>query len=99
MNIKENLFARSKDEVEKIIFDEYCIHNLSTSLLKFRDSQQKIGIVVKGCDSRGIIRLLEDNQFSRERLYIVGINCSGMKDPLIAMKSDSGFKNFLKKKD
>ncbi len=46
-------FARSVDEVDKIVFDQYCIHNLSNSLLKFRDSSDKIGLVVKGCDSRG----------------------------------------------
>lgn len=84
-------FARSVEEADKIIFDEYAIHNLSNSLLKFRDGHEKIGIVVKGCDSRGIVRLLQDNQFQRERLYIVGVCCPGMKDPLKAMKNNSGF--------
>ena len=83
-------FARSVDEVDKIVFDQYCIHNLSNSLLKFRDSSDKIGLVVKGCDSRGIVRLLQDNQIERSRLYIVGVACSGMKDPLLAMKNNSG---------
>ncbi|HHW60892.1 MAG TPA: 4Fe-4S binding protein [Syntrophomonadaceae bacterium] len=84
-------FARSADEAQNIIFNDYSIHNLSNSLLKFRDSKEKIGIVVKGCDSRGIIRLLEDNQIQRERLYIVGICCPGMKDPLQAMRDELGF--------
>lgn len=84
------LAARTAEEAEKIVFDEYSIHNLSNYLLKFRDSQEKIGLVVKGCDSRGVIRLLEDNQFSRDRLYIVGVCCPGMKDPLKAIKRNSG---------
>ncbi len=84
------LAARSAQDAQKIVFDEYSIHNLSNYLLKFRDGQEKIGLVVKGCDSRGIIRLLEDNQFTRERLYIVGVCCPGMKDPLKAMKMNSG---------
>jgi len=83
--------ARSVKDTEKIVFDEYAINNLSTLLLKFRDGQEKIGIAVKGCDSRGIVRLLEDNQMARERLYIVGICCPGMKDPLKAMKINAGF--------
>lgn len=83
--------ARSADEVEKIAFDEYSIHNLSNILLQYRDGHEKVGIVVKGCDSRGIVRLLEDNQFARDRLYIVGVNCPGMKDPLVAMRNNSGF--------
>lgn len=90
------LVARTVDDADKIIFNEYCIHNLANSLLKYRDGNEKIGIVVKGCDSRGIIRLLEDNQFDRERLYIVGVNCPGMKDPLAAMRNSSGFSTNVK---
>ncbi|HZK43482.1 MAG TPA: 4Fe-4S dicluster domain-containing protein [Syntrophomonadaceae bacterium] len=84
-------FANSVDDVDKIIFDEYSIHNTANSLLRFRDSKEKIGIVAKGCDSRGIVRLLEDNQISRDRLYIVGVGCPGLKDPLQAMLYNSGF--------
>jgi len=84
-------FARSIDDVKNIIFNEYSIHNLANALLKFRDGHEKIGIVVKGCDSRGIVRLLEDLQIKRERLYIVGVSCSGMKDPLVAGRNKSGF--------
>ncbi|MGI5921555.1 MAG: 4Fe-4S binding protein [Syntrophomonadaceae bacterium] len=90
------LIARNTSDVNRIIFNEYCIHNLANSLLKFRDSEDRIGIVVKGCDSRGIVRLLEDNQFDRERLYIVGVNCPGMKDPLEAMRNSSGLSNATK---
>lgn len=84
-------FARRVEDVDKLIFNEYSIHNLSNDLLKYRDGQEKIGIVVKGCDSRGIVRLLQDGQFKRERLYIVGVACPGMKDPLQAVKDNSGF--------
>lgn len=78
------------EDVSRIVFDEYSIHNLSNILLRYRDGEERIGIVVKGCDSRGIVRLLQDNQMQRERLYIVGVCCPGMKDPLMAMKANSG---------
>ncbi len=84
-------FAQTVEDVEKIVFDEYSIHNIANSLLKFRDGHEKIGIVVKGCDSRGLVRLLEDNQIKRDRLYIVGLGCPGIKDPLKAMRNSSGF--------
>lgn len=84
-------FATSAEDVEKIVFDEYSVHNIANTLLKFRDGHERIGIVVKGCDSRGLVRLLEDNQFKRDRLYIVGVGCPGMKDPLKAMRNNSGF--------
>lgn len=90
-------FARSIEDINNIVFDEYSIHNLSGNLMKFRDSEEKIGIVVKGCDSRGVVRILEDNQFKRDRLYIVGVCCPGMKDPLAASRNNSGFN--LKKQE
>ncbi|MDD4801471.1 MAG: 4Fe-4S dicluster domain-containing protein [Syntrophomonas sp.] len=83
--------ARSAEDVKNIVFNEYSIYNVSNSLLKFRDSQERIGIAVKGCDSRGIVRLLEDLQIKRDRLYIVGIPCPGLKDPLAAARNYGGF--------
>lgn len=82
--------ARTEEDAKSLFFNEYCIHNLSANLLKFRDSNEKIAIVVKGCDSRGVVRLLEDRQIKRERLYIIGVACPGMKDPLTAMRSHAG---------
>lgn len=89
--ISAPVFITTPDEAERLVFDDYCIHNLSTYLLDYRDGSEKIGIVVKGCDSRGVVRLIEDNQIERERLYIIGVNCPGMKDPSAALRSDSGF--------
>jgi len=83
--------AWNKDEVQNIIFNDYAIFNVANALLKFRDTHERIGIAVKGCDSRGIVRLLEDLQIKRDRLYIVGIPCPGLKDPLAASRNYGGF--------
>lgn len=83
--------AWNKDEVQNIIFNEYAIYNIANALLKFRDTHDRIGIAVKGCDSRGVVRLLEDQQIKRDRLYIVGIPCPGLKDPLAAARNFGGF--------
>ncbi|MEA4924966.1 MAG: 4Fe-4S ferredoxin, partial [Syntrophomonadaceae bacterium] len=83
--------ARNADDVKNIVFNEYSIYNVANVLLKFRDGSERIGIAVKGCDSRGVVRLLEDLQIKRERLYIVGIPCPGLKDPLAAARNASGF--------
>ncbi|NLN86427.1 MAG: 4Fe-4S binding protein [Syntrophomonadaceae bacterium] len=83
--------ARSKEDAKNLVFNEYAIYNTANMLLKFRDGHERIGIAVKGCDSRGIVRLLEDLQIKRERLYIVGIPCPGLKDPLAAARNYGGF--------
>jgi hypothetical protein len=36
------VFISQAQEADRLIFDEYCIHNLSTYLLDYRDGQQKI---------------------------------------------------------
>lgn len=82
--------ASNADEVKNIVFNDYTIFNVANALLKFRDGQERIGIAVKGCDSRGVVRLLEDLQISRDRLYIVGIPCPGLKDPLAAARGFGG---------
>ncbi|MEN6460653.1 MAG: 4Fe-4S dicluster domain-containing protein [Syntrophomonas sp.] len=87
----QSFVARSAEDVKNIVFNEYSIYNIANSLLKFRDSEEKIGVAVKGCDSRGVVRLLQDLQISRDRLYIVGIPCPGLKDPLAAARNYSGF--------
>lgn len=84
------VFIRDSADAERLVFDEFCIHNLSTFLLDYRNGHEKIGIFVKGCDSRGVVRLIEDHQFPRERLYIVGICCPGMKDPVAGALAASG---------
>jgi len=67
-------------ECDKLIFNDYCQANLSKYLLEHRYEEGKIALFVKGCDSRAFNRLLQDNQISREKAYLIGIPCEGMKD-------------------
>ena len=67
-------------QIDKLVFTEKSIFNL-TNYLKFEHFQNKrVGIVVKGCDSRALNLLLTENQIKRENLSILGINCSGVID-------------------
>jgi ferredoxin len=77
----DNLTARpcfifKPEQVSRLIFDKTCVHNLSKYLLNRRDSNT--AIVAKPCDSRAINLLLNEYQIHRERLYIIGIVCSGV---------------------
>jgi ferredoxin len=56
-------------------------------LLDNRQDNRKIAIFVKGCDSRGLVRLIQDKQLDRERVYVIGLPCSGKKDPRQALES------------
>lgn len=77
-------FIDKAEQAERLIWDDFCIANLSKYLLNLSHPEGKIGLVVKGCDSRGIIRLIQDNQVNREKLVIIGVPCRGMKDASLA---------------
>jgi ferredoxin len=40
----------------------------------------KVGLVVRGCDSRAIVRLITDQVIKREDVYLIGVGCPGMLD-------------------
>jgi ferredoxin len=71
------LFVRNEQDVERLIWDRLCVHNLTTYLTGLSG---KTGVIVKGCDSRSIIELLQEKLLERERLVIFGLPCSGVVD-------------------
>lgn len=73
-------FVSKKDDIEKIIFSPLCVNNLSL-YVKFEDGTEKIGIVVKGCDSRSLVQMIQEKRIPREKLIIIGIPCTGVIDP------------------
>lgn len=74
-------FIEDEKKVERLIWDDFCTANLSVYLLNtVLGPQEKIGLLTKGCDSRGILRLIQDNQVKRENLIILGVPCRGMRD-------------------
>jgi formate dehydrogenase subunit beta len=75
------VFITRAEDADRLVFDDFAINSLVTYLLDERDSDKKIGVFVKGCDSRGLVRILQDQQFPRERVYVIGLPCSGKKDP------------------
>lgn len=74
------VFIRRPGDVERLTWSPYCAANLVKYLLEQRRPGGKTAVVVKGCDSRGIVRLLQDNQVLREEVHILGIPCRGQYD-------------------
>lgn len=74
-------FVESPDDVAQLVWDAFSIYNPAKYLLDELDGcHEKIGIFVKGCDSRGINRLLQDKRLERERVVVFGVPCSGKAD-------------------
>lgn len=76
-------FIRKAEEVDQLVWDPTCVHNLVRFLVdeKRRKSRQQkpdnrpVGIVVKGCDSRALAVLLQEEFIKREDVYILGVSC------------------------
>ena len=70
--------VRSEKDLDRLIFDPTCVQNLATSLYGLRG--KRLGVVVKGCDSRSVIQLLQERLWERENLVIFGLPCEGVLD-------------------
>ena len=73
-------FIGKEEDVDKLVWDAYCVYNLSNYLKDFScpGGAKKTGIVAKGCDIKSIIVLLQENQLKREDVFIIGVECSGV---------------------
>ncbi len=71
-------FIVNESDADKLIWDAYCVYNLSGYLKDFPAKRK--GIVAKACDIKSITVLLQENQLKREELFIVGIECLGIID-------------------
>ena len=73
-------FAAGPGQANMLTWTPFCVSNLVKYLLDFRYEDTRLAVVVKGCDSRAVHRLIQDHQFPRERLVVIGLSCGGMLD-------------------
>ena len=71
------LITKDKDSIDRLVVNPFMVNNLSVYLTELRC---RAGIVAKGCDSRSIVSLIQDNQVNREDVVILGVPCSGIID-------------------
>ena len=74
------LIVRSAGDVDRLVYNEFCVHLLAKYPLADKNIDGVIGVIVRGCDSRGINLALKDGQIKREKLYLLGVPCEGLKD-------------------
>ena len=70
------LFMRTEEDVDKLEWGPLSVHNLAGYLPGLKG--KKVGIVVKGCDSRSIIELLQENLINRDDVVIFAMSCKGV---------------------
>jgi len=77
-------FIYDPQEVERLIWDGRCTHNLTVYLHQFKapvkrgEPPPRVGILVKPCDARSLNILLHEKQIDRARVYVIGLTCEGL---------------------
>lgn len=72
-------FFRNIKELAELEYNGLCQNNLANYLPKY-PQETRIGMVVRGCESRSVNALIVEKQHPRQNLYLVGIPCSGIID-------------------
>ena len=88
-------FITTPEEADKLVWNAYCVHNLAKYvhdiLSAHKEAQKKIknpddrktkvvGVVAKGCTSRSIVIQLQEKQYAKEDIVILGVPCTGYVD-------------------
>ena len=76
------IFVTDPTQVDRLIYNNRCVHNLTTYLTR-KDVQRlgKPAIVVKGCDERTVVMLEKEAQIDRSKVYVIGVACEGLAAP------------------
>ncbi len=83
------VFITSPEEVDQLVWNPFCANGLTKYLIDYKEHAGKVAVVVKGCDSRGIFRLTQDNIIPRDKIVVLGIPCAGQLSAVkIATKGD-----------
>ncbi len=78
-------FMYEEADVDAFTWGPLNVHNLATYLpsllpLGAAEREKKVGIVVKGCDSRSVVELLQENLIKRDDVVIFAAPCEGTLD-------------------
>jgi ferredoxin len=76
-------FIKKAEEADKLIWDPTCVYNLTRFLVdekrkkakEKKPDQRPVGLVIKGCDSRAVVVLLQEKFITRSDIYLIGVSC------------------------
>lgn len=99
--LAEPVFVTAVEDATSLVWDSTCLHNLTVLLVNDKKRRRAerapdgrpLAVVAKGCDSRALVVLMQENHIKREEIVILGVSCEGggMADPRkVAMALDGG---------
>ncbi len=80
-DVSPDVFTSCEDIKDNFVFNDFCGPNLSKYLISLTRNDGKTLVFLKPCDSYSFNQLLDEHKFDREKVYVIGVSCSGMFDP------------------
>lgn len=72
------LFMRNSEDVDMFMAGPLAVSNPAVFLPEYKG--RKVGVVVKGCDSRSVVQLVAEGLIKREEVVVIGFPCTGVVD-------------------
>jgi formate dehydrogenase subunit beta len=70
-------FATTPEQCDRFVWNAACAANLATYVIA---APKPVAVMLKGCDARALVGLLQEHQVQRDEVQIIGIPCAGMVD-------------------
>jgi coenzyme F420-reducing hydrogenase delta subunit/ferredoxin len=72
-------FVSTPEEVDRLVWNEHCHQNLAVYAARKPAKPGKVALVVKPCDERSLVGLLQENRLAREDVVLIGMACHGVQ--------------------
>ncbi|MFH1760657.1 MAG: 4Fe-4S binding protein [bacterium] len=77
------VFVTDPAGVGSLVWNGNCRNNLAVYLYKKEvRALGKPAVFAKGCDIKAMVALMQESQIKRENVYIIGIGCEGIGEPI-----------------
>ncbi|MGD0276347.1 MAG: 4Fe-4S dicluster domain-containing protein [Syntrophales bacterium] len=87
-------FITAPVEADRLVWNAFCVQNLAkfiTDIISLHKASQKrvkpedrkkkvVGVVARGCTSRSMVLHLQEKQYERDEIVIIGVPCTGYVD-------------------
>lgn len=86
------IFITNPDETDRLLWNNECHQNLLVYLTKKEIKKMgKPALVVKGCDAKAAVVLVNEGQVDRNAFVLIGMICSGMVNSRVYTASQGTF--------
>ncbi len=73
------LLMKTPEDVDKLVWGPFNVHSTANALPQLvKDAKgKKVGVVVKGCDGKGVVELILEGLVARDKVEIFAMGCNG----------------------